>query len=567
MNVHKLCMNCMRECLDENGICSACGAIESEIKTTTKHLPMRSILKGKYLVGSVLGEGGFGITYVGYDLDLHSKVAIKEFCPSLIAGRENSDGITIVPYGAEEKAYYEGEMDKFINEAQRMARFRKLDGVVYVLDYFKENNTAYIVMEYIEGTTLKNHCKQLAAPMQWEELLALMRPIIRSLQEIHKDGTIHRDISPDNIMVSEDCKEAYLIDFGTARDLQRGTMSAYQKGFYTPVEQTTTKLEQGPWTDVYALCATMYKCLTGKKLPVVNDRLVGEDLIMPSQFGIHIPTYIEETLEKGLALYPKDRIQTMEELEQNLYAENAEDSEKTSNVSEKTNNVRLEEPVSEKITKEEKAQIYSAVNMNGKYGIDARTKTPVSKVIWTIMFVLLMFYEAVVFMASCSEVFWEAEYHLIYVNAIYGYYYGIFLILTACVWGRKGFRFGKNIKAEKSAYGAAIGRIVVLAVLFIIRIAILDISSVIIPIAFLYIAFTVRYNHLISNKMVIAQIAVWICNNIIYIQARRGNIDRGWLGGAWMGILNCVLQGIIILVTLISLIYKSKQAQKQIMSQ
>ncbi len=319
MNVNKICMHCMQEQLNENGVCSACSTDENTIEITKKHLPMRTILKGKYLVGRVIGEGGFGITYVGYDLDLEIKVAIKEFCPGSISGREMSDSVTIMPFGAREKEIYEEEKEKFINEAKRLAKFRKLEGVVSVLDYFKENNTAYIVMDYIEGVTLKHYCKMLNAPMQWDKLLELMRPVLKALNEIHKAGIIHRDISADNIMISKDEKSVYLIDFGTARALAQGTLSAYEKDFYTPWEQTSETMEQGPWTDVYALCATLYYCMTGKRLPRVSDRHGNEQIVLPSQQGLPVPAHVEAALVEGLALHPNNRIRSMIELEQKLY--------------------------------------------------------------------------------------------------------------------------------------------------------------------------------------------------------------------------------------------------------
>ncbi len=319
MNVHKLCMNCMSEQLNENGVCMACGMKESAITTTKKHLPLRTILKGKYLVGRVIGEGGFGITYVGYDLDLEFKVAIKEFCPGNVAGREVTDSVTIMPFGTREKEVYESEKEKFINEAKRLAKFRKLEGVVSVLDYFQENNTAYIVMEYIEGMTLKEYCKQMSAPMQWDKLLGLIHPLVKSLDEIHATGMIHRDISADNIMISNDQKNVYLIDFGTARVWADGTLSSYEKDFYTPLEQTSETIEQGPWTDVYALCATIYYCMTGKRLPRVSDRYGNEQIVLPSQLGLQVPAYVEAALVEGLALHPDNRTRSMAELEQKLY--------------------------------------------------------------------------------------------------------------------------------------------------------------------------------------------------------------------------------------------------------
>ena len=320
MDVRKLCMNCMCETLDEAGECSTCGVEEDNIKTSGRHLPMRKILKGKYLIGKVLGEGGFGITYIGFDMDLEIRVAIKEFCPREYAGREVTDGTTIMPFDEDSSKMYEEEMEKYINEAKRLARFRNQDGIVSVLDYFRENNTAYIVMDYIDGITLKNYAKSLGKPMPYEQVLTLMHPIIKALQVIHASGMMHRDISPDNIMITHDGSKVYLIDFGTARNMQNGTLSVFKKSFYTPLEQQSEKGNQGPWTDVYALCATMYQCITGKGIPMATDRVLGERIVLPSKMGIAVPFEVEFALATGMTLETENRIQDMEKLEKELYA-------------------------------------------------------------------------------------------------------------------------------------------------------------------------------------------------------------------------------------------------------
>ena len=338
MDVRKLCMNCMCETLDETGKCSTCGVEEDNIKTSSRHLPMRKILKGKYLIGKVLGEGGFGITYIGFDMDLEIRVAIKEFCPREYAGREVTDGTTIMPYSDDKSADYDEEMDKFIYEAKRLAKFRNQEGIVSVLDYFKENNTAYIVMDYIDGMTLKDYAKSLGRPMPYEQVLTLMHPIIKALQVIHTSGMMHRDISPDNIMITHDSSKVYLIDFGTARSMMDGTLSVYGKRYYTPLEQQSEKGNQGAWTDVYALCATMYQCITGKSIPMAIDRLRNKESIMPiNALGISVPEYVEKALFHGLELDEEERTQSMEELEKELYEMLGEDyayEEKTEDVEE-----------------------------------------------------------------------------------------------------------------------------------------------------------------------------------------------------------------------------------------
>lgn len=322
MNVGSICMNCMQGMLDENGRCNACGIAEHEIKTSNRHLAFRTIIKGKYLIGKVIGEGGFGITYLGYDLDLNARVAIKEYCPRDYAGRDVTDLVSVLPFDKETGEFYEAEMVKFLGEAQRLAKFRNQKGIVSVLDYFKENGTAYIVMDYIDGITLREYMKKLDTPLPLNDVLEMMHPIIRILKKVHEEGLIHRDISPDNIMLAEGKNEIYLIDFGTARSTNMAderSLSVYKKSSYTPIEQQSRHGKQGPWTDVYELCATIYYCITGKLIPESLDRVVMDDLIPPHELRIEIPAHIENVLMKGLAIKMEDRIQSMKELEDGLF--------------------------------------------------------------------------------------------------------------------------------------------------------------------------------------------------------------------------------------------------------
>jgi len=322
MNVRKMCMHCMSDKLNEYGVCAVCGKKESEITSSQWHLPMRTILKGKYLIGKVIGEGGFGITYLGYDLDLEIRVAIKEFCPKKYAGRDAADGLTLYLYDESKAEVFESEKDKFINEARRLAKFRNEQGVVSVLDYFRENDTTYIVMDYIDGMTLKGYVKELKESgrfMGMDEIVNLFTPLMLTLKKLHAESMIHRDISPENIMISKDLEKVYLIDFGTARNTEDGeTLSEYSKGFYTPIEQQSSKMKQGPWTDIYALCATIYVCITGRTLPKALDRREEDDLISPHEYGVEISASQEAALIKGLAVKPEDRIQSIDEFMQAL---------------------------------------------------------------------------------------------------------------------------------------------------------------------------------------------------------------------------------------------------------
>ena len=277
-------------------------------------------LIGRYTIEGVLGQGGFGITYLGID-ELHEKkVAIKEFFPQGIVTRniEYQDTVTVTFVG--EKDNYEKGKERFLKEARTMAKFSKDEGIVKALDFFEINNTAYIVMEYLEGVTLKQYLRenQRIAP---EDLIELLVPLIEALDEIHSQGLIHRDISPDNIMVLPDGR-IKLMDFGAARDYTEfgeKSLSIVLKPGYAPPEQYQTHGIQGPWTDIYALCATMYKCITGENPPDAIERVMDDHLKKISAFGIPVLPQIEEAIIKGMSVSAQDRYQDIKDFCEALY--------------------------------------------------------------------------------------------------------------------------------------------------------------------------------------------------------------------------------------------------------
>ena len=277
-------------------------------------------LIGRYIIEGVLGQGGFGITYLGID-ELHEKkVAIKEFFPQGIVTRniEYQDTVTVTFVG--EKDNYEKGKERFLKEARTMAKFSKDKGIVKALDFFEINNTAYIVMEYLEGVTLKQYLAENKR-IDAEDLVELLVPLIEALDEIHSQGLIHRDISPDNIMVLPDGR-IKLMDFGAARDYTEfgeKSLSIVLKPGYAPPEQYQTHGVQGPWTDIYALCATMYKCITGENPPDAIERVMDDHLKKISAFGIPVLPQIEEAIIKGMSVAANDRYQNVGDFCEDLY--------------------------------------------------------------------------------------------------------------------------------------------------------------------------------------------------------------------------------------------------------
>lgn len=324
MKIENLCINCMQERRSPDGICEFCGFDVRTFELPRHHMRPFTILAGKYLIGNAIGEGGFGITYIGMDLNLEVKVAIKEYYPQGAAVRDcRTNDSTVWSYSKSTQVFFEEGREKFINEAKTIAKFRNVPEIVGVIDFFRENQTAYIVMEYLDGQTLKQYLKAKGGKIQADELLRMMKPLIASLGKLHAQGLIHRDISPDNIMIMKD-GSIKILDFGGVRDFvsQNGkSMSVLVKHGYAPEEQYRSRGDQGPWTDVYALCATMYRCITGKIPPEALDRLYEDELKPISSFNVVCPKYIEEAILKGLSVRKDGRYQSMEELYDAFYKE------------------------------------------------------------------------------------------------------------------------------------------------------------------------------------------------------------------------------------------------------
>ncbi len=311
--MQRYCFNCMNQ-VDSAPFCPRCGKKTSDTAAEAPyHLTPGTILAERYLVGKFIGEGGFGITYIGLDTVLSKRVAIKEFYPSGAANRTNSVSDKILVTKGKEEFFGRG-VERFMLEAKSVAAFSDEDGIVDVLDYFPANNTAYIVMEYLEGENLKDYTSRYGL-FSSNDIIELMLPVMKSLKSIHSKGVIHRDISPDNIMFTRSGK-LKLMDFGSARYYtnEDRELSVVLKQGFAPEEQYRKNGKQGPYTDVYALCATIYCCITGKVPEDSLDRQVHDALLPPSKLGFSISPEHEAALMHGLAIYAEDRTQNMDVL-------------------------------------------------------------------------------------------------------------------------------------------------------------------------------------------------------------------------------------------------------------
>ncbi len=313
MDTSKICMGCMND-KGSDRECSICGFVEGELGSEiARHLPLRTLLKGQYLLGRILGSGGFGITYLAWDLVLQTKVAVKEFFPSDLATRVPGNSVLSVYSGAKKESFEHGKQ-AFLDEARKLARFDNNPGIVSVRSYFEANSTAYIVMNYIEGLTLKEYLELKGDYLSVHQAISIMYPVMKALAEVHDAGILHRDISPDNIYLTDN-GQIKLLDFGAARYAIGGvsqSLSVILKHGYAPFEQYQSRGQQGPWTDVYAIGATIYRIVSGKTIPEALERLEGSPLDSLSVLDKVSPQF-EIVLNKALEVRPNDRYQSMNE--------------------------------------------------------------------------------------------------------------------------------------------------------------------------------------------------------------------------------------------------------------
>lgn len=315
-NENNVCLYCLGEL--KNGVCSVCGRADN-VSAPPHHLPPRTLLHKRYLIAHAIGEGGFGITYSAWDITNGDHVAIKEYFPGGYVTRDPRNMHIIINQKEHHAASNRG-LKRFIDEAKNLQALRSLVGIVEVKDFFSANSTAYIVMEFLDGISLKNYVKK-KGKLDCTTALTILKPVILSLEEIHSAGMIHRDISPDNIIITRD-NEVKLIDFGASKytdaEQNQGVSIVLKQGF-APEEQYRLRGEQGPWTDIYALGVTIFFCITGQLPPESIQRMYEDDIVLPSKAGAEITKAQEAALMKAIAVFSKDRYRTVRELATDLY--------------------------------------------------------------------------------------------------------------------------------------------------------------------------------------------------------------------------------------------------------
>lgn len=323
--MEKRCCGCM-QIKTQSPLCEHCGYNEN-IDNLPHQLPIGTRLQDRYEVGKALGQGGFGITYIGWDHEREVPVAIKEFYPNGIVNRDAGNTRSVFLSAMEGNEIFERNKARFLKEAHTLARLNYVEEIVHVHSLFEENNTAYIVMEYLKGVDLRQYIRMVGGRLSPELTFAILQPIMVALQKLHDEEMVHRDISPDNIMIMND-GTAKLLDFGSAREVldadpekfqNRSTEAVLKHGF-APMEQYQRNGNMGPWTDVYSLSATIYYCLTGRIPADAPNRIMDGETIPWDKIPGLTPEQIQ-ALTKAMEVLPKDRTRSIRELARGLFGE------------------------------------------------------------------------------------------------------------------------------------------------------------------------------------------------------------------------------------------------------
>lgn len=314
------CQICGKPFDEAFGVCPHCGFIPGSKPKEAYHLHPGVMLRNRYVVGSTVGFGGFGITYRAWDRTLDKMVAIKEFYPNGIVNRVPGEKEVIIYSGNRANEFQNGKV-RFLAEARNMAMFNTHPNIVNVYEFFEENNTAYIAMEFLEGKSYKQYIAEHGGRVDSQIAVSVVLSVLDALKELHKVKIIHRDISPDNIFLipveagSENYK-VKLIDFGAARfssGEEEKTLSIILKPGYAPPEQYRTKSKQGPWTDIYAVGAVLYRSLTGRMPEESVNRMVEDHLPQPMELNPEIPQYINDSIMRAMALNQELRFQNVDQ--------------------------------------------------------------------------------------------------------------------------------------------------------------------------------------------------------------------------------------------------------------
>lgn len=308
------CLNCMKEYADSYDVCPYCGYIKGTPPKEVYYLQPGTVLAGRYEIGTTVGSGGFGIVYRAWDKNLDKMVAIKEYYPMSLVSRAPGTKKVFIYAKKREEEFHTG-LERFLEEARNVARFSTHPNIVNVFNFFEENNTAYCVMEYLDGITFKEYIKRQGGMVSEETAVRITMTILDALSDIHKAGIIHRDIAPDNVMILKS-GIIKLMDFGAARfskgDRDEKLTIVLKPGF-APTEQYKGKGRQGPFTDIYAVGAMLYRAVTGVMPEESTNRVKEECLVAPKELNPEISDNLNNAILRAMAVQPELRFQSTDE--------------------------------------------------------------------------------------------------------------------------------------------------------------------------------------------------------------------------------------------------------------
>ncbi|RKJ07278.1 FHA domain-containing protein [bacterium D16-54] len=316
MDLQSLCTSCLLGIL-KNGVCTYCHkSIQEASSRPAGVLPDRYMLASRYYLGRVIGNGGFGITYLAWDCLEKRRVIVKELFPRQDVQRTQASG-DITPVKGQEE-YFEKLKQRFKEEALVLYNFRHEPSIMNVYQLMEENNTVYYSMEYLTGVDLKTYINQNGR-LSWSMMSGYVKRLLYILRILHSQGLIHRDISPDNIFLTS-VTDAKLIDFGSVRCFNNGQgLTTILKQVYAPVEQYFSNGNQGPWTDIYSLSVTIYHALSGQRPPKAPDRMKRDETIPIEKYCPDLPEHVTDAIMKGMALRDSERFQSAQAMAEKMF--------------------------------------------------------------------------------------------------------------------------------------------------------------------------------------------------------------------------------------------------------
>ena len=324
-----LCMGCLGE-LDENGNCPSCGHFDTE-SYIGSYLAPKTFLAQRYLVGKLIGYCGESALYIGLDTAENRKVTIREYMPDTLCTRErDEEKISVKP---DKLPLYKTYLAEFIELHTTLMHSSNIRCIQPVLDVFSENGTAYVVMDYITGISLKSYLVNCGEIMTWEQIKELFPPVLTALSLLHGMGIIHRGISTSTIFVSEK-NELRIIGFSISAARTADSEIGYEVfGGYAPPEQYSSARRNGSWTDVYGISAVLYRCLTGITPPTASERLIEDTLIEPMLINRSVPKNVSQVILKGMSLEADNRISTITEFVDRLFEQPAPSKDVSAEIS------------------------------------------------------------------------------------------------------------------------------------------------------------------------------------------------------------------------------------------